>query len=98
VFAIAASGVQAQQAQPATEPPPVITFDQPTAGQRAAAGDVPGGESGLRLNIDLQGDEQPGQVSVAVQIILVMTLLSLAPSLIMLMTSFTRTVIVLGFV
>jgi flagellar biosynthetic protein FliP len=37
-------------------------------------------------------------MSVAVQIVVVMTLLTLAPSLIMLMTSFTRIVIVLGFV
>jgi flagellar biosynthetic protein FliP len=37
-------------------------------------------------------------MSVAVQIVIVMTLLSLAPSLVLLMTSFTRIVIVLGFV
>ncbi|MBI2511226.1 MAG: flagellar type III secretion system pore protein FliP [Opitutae bacterium] len=37
-------------------------------------------------------------MSVAVQIVLMMTLLSVAPSLVLLMTSFTRIVIVLGFV
>ena len=37
-------------------------------------------------------------MSVAVQIVVVMTLLSLAPSLVIMMTSFTRIVIVLGFV
>ena len=37
-------------------------------------------------------------MSVAVQIVIVMTLLTVAPSLILLMTSFTRIVIVLGFV
>jgi flagellar biosynthesis protein FliP len=37
-------------------------------------------------------------MSVAVQIVIVMTLLSLAPSIVLLMTSFTRIVIVLGFV
>ena len=36
--------------------------------------------------------------SVAIQIVIVMTLLTLAPSMVMLMTSFTRIVIVLGFV
>ncbi|HEX2099911.1 MAG TPA: flagellar type III secretion system pore protein FliP [Candidatus Synoicihabitans sp.] len=51
-----------------------------------------------RLAIDLEGANQPGQVSVALQIVVVMTLLTLAPSLIMLMTCFTRIVIVLGFV
>ena len=34
----------------------------------------------------------------AVQIVLVMTLLSVAPSIVLLMTTFTRIVIVLGFV
>jgi flagellar biosynthetic protein FliP len=51
-----------------------------------------------RLAIDLEGGNQPGQVTVAVQIVLIMTVLTLAPSLIMLMTCFTRIVIVLGFV
>jgi flagellar biosynthetic protein FliP len=59
----------------------------------AAAGHEP-----LRLSINLDGAEQPTQMSVAVQIVIVMTLLTVAPSLILLMTSFTRIVIVLGFV
>jgi flagellar biosynthesis protein FliP len=37
-------------------------------------------------------------VSVAIQLVVVMTLLTLAPSMVILMTSFTRIVIVLGFV
>jgi flagellar biosynthesis protein FliP len=53
---------------------------------------------GWKLAIDLEGADQPGRVSVAMQIVVVMTLLTLAPSLIMLMTCFTRIVIVLGFV
>lgn len=53
----------------------------------------------FRLNIGLEGNGQAGgQVSVAVQIVIVMTLLSVAPSIVLLMTSFTRIVIVLGFV
>lgn len=52
----------------------------------------------LRLSINLDGAERPAQLSVAVQIVLLMTLLSVAPSLLLLMTSFTRIVIVLGFV
>lgn len=90
-LALAASAV----AQPA-EPPPTVEFNAPTAGQQAA--ETAATEGGLRLNIGLEGSSQPGNVSVAVQLILVMTLLTLAPSLIMLMTSFTRLVIVLGFV
>jgi flagellar biosynthetic protein FliP len=52
----------------------------------------------LRLSINLEGAERPAQMSVAVQIVLMMTLLTVAPSLVLLMTSFTRIVIVLGFV
>jgi flagellar biosynthetic protein FliP len=51
-----------------------------------------------RLNIGLEGAGKPGDVSVAIQLVILMTLLTLAPSLILLMTSFTRIVIVLGFV
>jgi len=49
------------------------------------------------LSINLGGSEQ-GNVATAIQIFVVMTVLTLAPSIVMLMTSFTRIVIVLGFV
>lgn len=52
----------------------------------------------FKLNIGLEGTGERGEVSVAVQILIVMTLLSVAPSIVLLMTSFTRIVIVLGFV
>jgi flagellar biosynthesis protein FliP len=52
----------------------------------------------MRLNIGLEGTSKPGDVSVAIQIVIVMTLLTLAPSMVILMSSFTRIVIVLGFV
>jgi flagellar biosynthetic protein FliP len=51
-----------------------------------------------RLNIGREGASKPGDVSVAIQLVILMTLLTLAPSIILLMTSFTRIVIVLGFV
>jgi flagellar biosynthetic protein FliP len=60
--------------------------------QAAAAAPDP-----FRLNIGLEGTSQSGQVSVAVQIVIIMTLLSVAPSIVLMMTSFTRIVIVLGF-
>lgn len=50
-----------------------------------------------RLAVNLEGAEKAGEVSVGVQIVVVMTLLSLAPAMVMLMTSFTRIVVVLGF-
>jgi len=50
------------------------------------------------LNLQVGGGSGPQNVSSAIQIVFVMTLLTLAPSILMLMTSFTRVVIVLGFV
>jgi len=52
----------------------------------------------LTLNIAVPGVNQPQQVDTAVQILFTITLLTLAPSIILLMTSFTRIVIVLSFV
>lgn len=51
-----------------------------------------------RLNIGMEGGAQPGDISVAIQLVVLMTLLTMAPSIVMLMTSFTRVVIVLSFV
>lgn len=78
-----ATGVFAQDATPAPAPA------APAAADTA---------SPLRLNINLEGADRPADLSVAVQLVLMMTLLSVAPSLVLLMTSFTRIVIVLGFV
>lgn len=69
----------------------------PSAPNAAGATQPPTSDP-FRLNIGLEGTGQEGQVSVAVQIVLVMTLLSVAPSIVLLMTTFTRLVIVLGFV
>lgn len=70
----------------------------PASSSAAAPGPQTVNADPFRLNIGLEGTGQGGQVSVAVQIVLVMTLLSVAPSLVLLMTTFTRLVIVLGFV
>jgi flagellar biosynthetic protein FliP len=65
----------------------------------AAAVQAQGAAQPLKLNIDLSGGGGGiGDVSMSVQIVILMTLLTLAPSIVMLMTSFTRIVIVLGFV
>jgi flagellar biosynthetic protein FliP len=84
----------AQDATPAQAMPPV---SQPAA---TGTGTAPAVEasSPLKLNINLEGTDRPADLSVAVQLVLLMTLLSVAPSLVLLMTSFTRIVIVLGFV
>lgn len=48
--------------------------------------------------ITLGDSSDPGEVSNTVSIILLITILSIAPAILILMTSFTRIVIVLGFV
>jgi flagellar biosynthetic protein FliP len=53
---------------------------------------------GISLNIGMNGLDQPGDVDSAIKVVAVMTLLTLAPSIILLMTCFTRIVIVLSFV
>ncbi len=50
------------------------------------------------LNIGLNGMNQPPDVDGAIKVLAIMTLLTLAPSIILLMTCFTRIVIVLSFV
>jgi flagellar biosynthesis protein FliP len=52
----------------------------------------------LNLNIGLNGLNQGQDVDSAIKVVVIMTLLTLAPSIILLMTCFTRIVIVLSFV
>ena len=52
----------------------------------------------LTLNIGMDGIGQPKDVDVAIQVLFVVTLLSMAPSIVLLMTCFSRIVIVLSFV
>ena len=50
------------------------------------------------INITVQSDTGDVQIANSIQIIVLLTILSLAPSILIMMTSFTRFVIVLGFV
>ena len=50
------------------------------------------------FHLSLEGGGQPQDVDVGIKILFTLTLLSLAPSIILLMTCFTRIVIVLSFV
>ncbi len=51
-----------------------------------------------RLDVAIGVAENPGDIAVTLQILLVLTVLTLAPAILILMTSFTRTVIVLSFI
>jgi len=52
----------------------------------------------FRLQMGLEGGQQVQDVDVAIKVLFAITLLTLAPSIILLMTCFTRIVIVLSFV
>jgi flagellar biosynthetic protein FliP len=54
--------------------------------------------NGFTLNIGVNGLGQGQDVDSAIKVVVIMTLLTLAPSIILLMTCFTRIVIVLSFV
>ena len=62
------------------------------SGQAYAADPIPG----INIDIGTSGDPQGG--SNTVTILLMITILSIAPAILVLMTSFTRIIIVLGFV
>jgi len=68
------------------------------APQTMSAQAAPGAPAGVSLNIGFNSGGEGDDYSVAIQLLIFMTLLTLAPSIIMLMTCFTRIVIVLGFV
>lgn len=52
----------------------------------------------FKLNLGLETSQQPQDVDVGIKVLFAITLLSLAPSIVLLMTSFTRIVIVLSFI
>ncbi len=85
-------------AQPAPVATPPAATSAPAVAASTPALTAAATSQPMRLNIGLDGMGKPGDVSVAIQIVVVMTLLTLAPSMVILMTSFTRIVIVLGFV
>jgi flagellar biosynthesis protein FliP len=72
---------------------PVLVNNSPTNSTALTAGFTP-----FKLNLGLEGFQQPQDVDVAIKVLFTITLLTLAPSIILLMTCFTRIVIVLSFV
>lgn len=69
----------------------VLALAGPVAAQDAAGPTPP------TLDLDLNRYTQPEQISVVLQILFLLTILSLAPSILVMMTSFTRILVVLGF-
>lgn len=83
-------------AQAAPAPATTTTVITPLASPTTATAANP--NAGVSLNIGFNTGTQGDDYSVAIQLLIFMTMLTLAPSIIMLMTCFTRIVIVLGFV
>ena len=50
------------------------------------------------LDLDFIGEQEPEGVALTLQILFLLTILSLAPALMIMLTSFTRIVVVLSFV
>ncbi len=73
--------------------PLVAVAQAPTTTSSPTAGLPP-----LTLNIGMDGIGHPKDVDVAIQVLFAITLLSMAPSIVLLMTCFSRIVIVLSFV
>ncbi len=65
---------------------------------QAGAASLPAGLVPFRLNVGVEAAHQPQDVDIGIKILFAITLLTLAPSIILLMTSFTRIVVVLSFV
>lgn len=69
---------------------PVLAQDAPAPAAEAGLG-------GMGLRVQLDNASSPKELSSSLRIVLMLTALSLAPSAIIMMTSFTRILIVLGF-
>ncbi|HEX2922769.1 MAG TPA: flagellar type III secretion system pore protein FliP [Chloroflexota bacterium] len=50
------------------------------------------------VNLAIDGSKDPRDLSVALQVVVLLTILSLAPALLVMVTSFTRIIVVLGFI
>jgi flagellar biosynthesis protein FliP len=79
-------------------PPPRPEIDLPQTVLPGEDPTVPGDDGGLSFNIDLGGEDGEGVPSESVVLIIGLTLLSVAPSLVIMLTSFTRIVIVFSLV
>ena len=76
----------------------VVLLVAPTLHAQTNAVNIGGGLVPFRLNLGVEAAQKPQDVDMAIKILFVLTLLTVAPSIILLMTCFTRIVIVLSFV
>lgn len=95
-----ADGVQAQSTQPnptiGGQGNPNTPVPNPTIGGQATNPQNPGQGPSISLNLS-SGSTGPKSLGSSLEIVLLMTLLSLAPAIVLTMTCFTRIIIVLSF-
>lgn len=77
--------------------PPVTAAPGAGAGDGAGSGAGAGAGTGTGVSVSINGGSKT-QASTAVQVLVLMTVLALAPSILIMMTGFTRILIVLGFI
>ena len=83
---------------PTTPTTPFVGPVTPSSITPATVSSLTTGFAPFKLNLGVEGSQQPQDVDVAIKVLFTITLLTLAPSIILLMTCFTRIVIVLSFV
>ena len=76
----------------------LVVFSSALTAQDVIPATPPANNDGFSLNVSMGDAATSGDWSVAIQLVMVMTLLSLAPALLIMTTSFVRIVIVMGFV
>jgi flagellar biosynthetic protein FliP len=76
----------------------LLVLTVPAFAQTIGTNSISTGLMPFRLNVGVEAAQQPQDVDVAIKVLFAITLLTLAPSIILLMTCFTRIVIVLSFI
>lgn len=94
VFLTIGGSLRAQDPTPATTNAPATATEQ---NPEAAAAEASEGEQTPGLTLSLNGGNGKQKLGSAIEIVLLMTLLAMAPALVMTMTCFTRIVVVLSF-
>jgi flagellar biosynthetic protein FliP len=77
----------------AAQSPAIVPFGPPAPDQQQPAA----GPQGPGVTLTLNGGDERKNLGTAIEIVLLMTVLSMAPALVMTMTCFTRIVVVLSF-
>ena len=95
-FAIGVLDAVGQSPSPPAVQLPAQLDDADAAATATSTG--PSGGSSLTLNIGLPGSDDPKQIAIGLQILALLSVLTLAPAILMMLTSFTRIAVVLGFV